>query len=555
MKTYKTFLTEADTSDAANAEMAIVYAYNRSKGMTDKEAIDKGKIDKAKWDKVKPKIKKTGKKVVANLGDTGAFMVHAGSSSAGNQYPLGTDPTSKSDLYGTAPQYQFSLKKKGDTGSGAQLMSAASGEASGVLNFAIQHYENNGGDKALANSPEAKNAFNILRKKMKATSRSDMYVYVSKGKRDFNMFWMSKKNPRWAKIEAAAKGKEVDKEGYINDKHYNARVAKFKSGKKVRFTKIGKEHIKKHLKAELGLIGGGVKTTGTEAKNLIKVVGGKLAGESFIKPPKKSDIDAAEAKYLGDTSIKIGTDTTMSAKHLTKVAKSEKTPKVLKQQIVDVINVALQAKGWQEELSEFFNNNSDLKRWIVYEAASGLGKFTGEKSDGKMYKGSQPAVANTMLVFKSDGTIPLNQTVHQYAKDNPNLVDTLSISYKGSGTNRYIKMGISSGVEYDNPSMITEEMSNTLDDIIDMELIKYQGAMYHLEEGFLDTIKGAFKSAKEKMTVMANKAKELLYKLYDAIIEKFINKIIEWSKKGLTYMMSILGYEVGGEVALATPSW
>jgi hypothetical protein len=245
----------------------------------------------------------------------------------------------------------------------------------------------------------------------------------------------------------------------------------------------------------------------------------------------------------------------MSAKHLTKVAKSEKTPKVLKQQIVDVINVALQAKGWQEELSEFFNNNSDLKRWIVYEAASGLGKFTGEKSDGKMYKGSQPAVANTMLVFKSDGTIPLNQTVHQYAKDNPNLVDTLSISYKGSGTNRYIKMGISSGVEYDNPSMITEEMSNTLDDIIDMELIKYQGAMYHLEEGFLDTIKGAFKSAKEKMTVMANKAKELLYKLYDAIIEKFINKIIEWSKKGLTYMMSILGYEVGGEVALATPSW
>ena len=117
-----------------------------------------------------------------------------------------------------------------------------------------------------------------------------MYVYVSKGKRDFNMFWMSKKNPRWAKIEAAAKGKEIDKEGYINDEHYNARVAKFKSGKKVRFAKIGKKHIENHLKAELGLIGGGVKTTGTEAKKLIKVVGGKFTGESFIKPPKKSDI-------------------------------------------------------------------------------------------------------------------------------------------------------------------------------------------------------------------------------------------------------------------------
>ena len=30
MKLFRTFLTEADTSDAANAEMTIVYAYNIS---------------------------------------------------------------------------------------------------------------------------------------------------------------------------------------------------------------------------------------------------------------------------------------------------------------------------------------------------------------------------------------------------------------------------------------------------------------------------------------------------------------------------------------------
>ena len=29
MKTYKTFLTEADTSEATKTEMAIVYAYNK----------------------------------------------------------------------------------------------------------------------------------------------------------------------------------------------------------------------------------------------------------------------------------------------------------------------------------------------------------------------------------------------------------------------------------------------------------------------------------------------------------------------------------------------
>ena len=43
--------------------------------------------------------------------------------------------------------------------------------------------------------------------------------------------------------------------------------------------------------------------------------------------------------------------------------------------------------------------------------------------------------------------------------------------------------------------------------------------------------------------------------LYEKIIEKFINKIIEWSQKGLTYLMDILGYEVGGTLSLKTPSW
>mgnify|MGYP006147583587 CR=1 FL=1 len=557
MKSYKNFLTEADTSDAANAEMTIVYAYNISKGHAHKDALDLGQIEESKWNALKKNKTKfnslmaTGKGVTKNLGNVGNHMVHAGSSSATNNYPLGTDTTSKTDLYGTSPQHQFSLKKAGESGSGAQLMSAKSGEASGVLNFAMQHYEQNGGSKKLANSAEAKSAFGILRKKMLATATNKMYVYVGEAKKDFQSFWTSKDNPRWKVIAGAVKGLQVDKEGYINDKHYNKRVASFKAKGKVTLKKISDAHIVDHLDAELSLLGARPKRMKDELKYLMK---SSKDNKSFIKMPTAKEIKSAEEEFLSNKKIKIGKKTTLSAKHLEKVAKADKTPDVLKQQIIDVINVSLKAKDWQEELSNFFNDNEELKQWIVYEAASGLGKFTGKTSKGGIWKSKPVAVANTMLVFKDDGSIR-KESIPDYAKSHTDLVDTLSISYKGSGTARYIKMGISSGVEYTNPSMMTEEVSNTLEDIINTELINYHGAMYQLDEGFLDSVKGLYKSAKEKAQAFVDKAQELLKMLYEKIIEKFINKIIEWAEKGLTYLMEILGFEVGGTVSMSTPSW
>ena len=37
--------------------------------------------------------------------------------------------------------------------------------------------------------------------------------------------------------------------------------------------------------------------------------------------------------------------------------------------------VALKADSWKNRIREIIQNNSELKKWIVYEAASGLGKF------------------------------------------------------------------------------------------------------------------------------------------------------------------------------------
>ena len=40
-----------------------------------------------------------------------------------------------------------------------------------------------------------------------------------------------------------------------------------------------------------------------------------------------------------------------------------------------------------------------------------------------------------------------------------------------------------------------------------------------------------------------------------AVIKKFIDKVFEWAKKGIDYMLEILGIEMVGDVSIATPSW
>ena len=87
-------------------------------------------------------------------------------------------------------------------------------------------------------------------------------------------------------------------------------------------------------------------------------------------------------------------DVTVSAGHLTKVSPDKLTDPALKKQITDVIQTSINATEWQNELQKFFDDNEELKKWLVYEAASGLYKFTGKHSDGSNYYGSQSAVAN-----------------------------------------------------------------------------------------------------------------------------------------------------------------
>ena len=208
----QSFLAEGSAADATNGEKAICFAYNHFiQGMDKKEALSKAGIEKlpsaAKW----TTLVATGKTVVENssFGDRGDFLIHAGTSSASTYYEKGTDTTSKSDLYISNNQTQnISLKKQGDKGAGAQLMSAMAGEAEGVFKAAIAHFENN--DGVIADTPEFKSAMNILETEMAKTSTNRLNVEVGAGKKDFGVWYAGEiKSKKVTKKPQSLRGQEL----------------------------------------------------------------------------------------------------------------------------------------------------------------------------------------------------------------------------------------------------------------------------------------------------------------------------------------------------------
>ena len=348
MKSYKSFLlAEGDTSDATNTEMAICLAHNmktiQSKKGThvDKEKLfaeaqEMAGIAPAKWNKVsnQKELLKIGTAVANDpqLGNVGKWLIHSGTGKATTHYKKGKDVTPKTDLFGNA-RNRFSLKKAGDSGTGAQLMSAKSGEASGVMRGAIVHLQANQPDVIVKGT---RKTFDILEKKMLATSRN-MNVEVRDSKNDFAKWYNDVRLPEVKKL--AKKLKMVDKRGKL----------------------ISDTKLKAHIKDELSILG--VAATKTGEKNTID-------GLMIARP----DFDKMMNQYI-KSNVAVG-DVTVSAKHLKNVSPKELTKSKLKTEIVDILKISMDAKEWKVDLANFLTNNNDLKKWLVYEAASGLYKFT-----------------------------------------------------------------------------------------------------------------------------------------------------------------------------------
>ena len=322
---------------------------------------------------------------------------------------------------------------------------------------------------------------------MKATARNDLNIEVAKGKVSFE---------KWYTTSSSRKNE-------ISKKERNAKK------------------VEKHLKAELSLLGA-TRASKNAEKNLIQ----------GVTPLTKDQLQGVYTEYEQDTSYNVG-DVTVSAKYLEKVADDQLSDPALKKQITDVIETSVNSQEWQNTLTKFFTDNEELKQYMVYEAGSGLYKFTGQYTNGTNYFGTNQNVANRILVFYDNG-IKSEYDMMEYARDNTSLVNNISISYKGSGRSKYIKLGIASSVEHELP-MLREEI----------EQLQEQ---YYLCEGI-------FKNLKNRAKAFLTSIKKVVMKFIDKVIMRVIGNIKSLAEKGVSTLLDALGLEFDGRVTMSTPKW
>jgi|SaaInlV_100m_DNA_2_1039680.scaffolds.fasta_scaffold11139_2 hypothetical protein len=496
MKSFKQYIIEGSTDSATVQEAAICIAYNmKHNKLSYDDAAAQAHIAPKALKKITGDMMIIAEKVIKQVGNLGSFLDHSGRGSAGvNHYDAtlhtgASDVTPKTDFIGDSV-HAISLKKSGGGGgAGAQLMSAKSGEATGVVLSAIKHFEKNKG--SVANDKTMQEALKILSDDMKKTATNTLNIEVGSGKDNFQDWYISK-SPRRTELDALGHKAPA---------------------------------IEKHLKGEL---------------SLHRVTSASKSAESWlIKGVKKIGVRALKDMfqvYIEDEKQK-ATGAMVSAKHLTKVDPEKLTDTHLKEQIVGVLEVSMKTQSWQKKIEQFFNENEDFKKYMVYEASSGMFKFTGKPISRGNYKGSEPAVAKQILVFDDNGVKTYHQDIWKWSKDNTHLANKISIAYKGSGRSKYIKLAIMASKAYDEelPTLI-EELDN-----INKQM---------LNEGILGILGDIGKAVVSGI----KRAKDAVMNFMFRVFNKAIGLLEEALTIGLGHFLNFTGISVQGGY-VSTPNW
>lgn len=495
-------ICEASTVDASDAEVAICVAYNMLRGKTEANALKIADVDKATWKQVKANkpVYNVGKKVARDLKNVGGSLLWTGKTTSSTHYKNGKREASKSDLVGNNKN-RISVKKASSSAKSSQLVSGTAGEAIGVFDFAVKHLESSGGK--LVSESEIKELFDILKNEMGNVVRTDINVEVAKGKKDFRD-WVVNSSGRFEQVKSKAKNATDDQ-------------------------------IRRHIRAELAV------ANAISSADAPKLQADYIKG---IKPLTAKQISKMRADYIS-SDMKIGS-VTIASHYLEKanVPSELLTKEALREQVMDLINTALKTETWKTRIRQIIQNNSELKKWIVYEAASGLGKFTGKASSGGNYFGENTAVANKILVFNDTG-VKKTHDLFKWSQKNGNLCDNVNVDFKGSGRRKFIYFGLAA-----------ESIESDVDRIINEEYDEFEKRLKILNEGKIwDTIKSGFDSTTTWVKSAYKKIESLVLEFYDKVIKKVLDSLWEAFQKGLTPVLEKLGYIMEGTVSISTPIW
>lgn len=442
-------------------------------------------------------------------------LKQAGAGGGGTtNYADGTNTTSKTDIHGTTAY--ISLKQ-----SSAQLASAKGGETKGIMDAALKHTQHV--DGSITKDIEA--VIDKTVKRMESNQDNRAFTQVTASKRAVEEWYTSKKNEyRWKQVELEA--------------------TKLFKGSRL---KLSDNKITAHLKKELSRVGAAGKKPkkGKESVGLIQRDG------KFISVATKKMVDEILETWTLETtrikSAKKGKGVLVSQTHIERrrrmdgdgVVDSMLDQDALSDKIRWQISSSMDHTVWEGELNAELKKNAFLRTAIIYEAASGEYKFTGKEKKNKASHSGNTSIANKMMVFSGEGksaTCTDYQDMWGWCVAHKDLAQQINISFKGSGTDIYAKLGISTVLKPQNESLTDSLMGRLkLNDIIEEEYAKLKNKVLLLTEGggILDSIIG-----------LGKKVAGWVSNFFKEVWNRVSGALKGFAKWGLEKFAELLGWEL-----------
>jgi len=484
--------------DAANYEMGICIAHAiANKGYDGSggylKALSATGINRTKYEKYREAVEPVGFKVAKNISSY-PLLTHSGAGKASVVNPY-SNATPKTDIFGGA-DYRISLKQEG----GAQLMSGGAADTKGVFVGAKtfwSKYEPGEMDTLLS---EVIGTIDTDFKKISGDNT------VSRIKEKFGEYYMGFRMP-------------------VIQQEVNKIVTKLNKDKKKNAKDIKKlqkpETLEMHIKLELSSLGLG--RGSKDPKHIIP-------GVSQVKPNKVSS----------------------EFNNFFKTYNNEEAREEARQVLEHSMDIKASLKPKFDKLWE----NDIFKKWVVYEAASGNYKFSGNDN----LNSGEAAMANRILQFNSSGNVKDVMITPDWAKGYSSKVKS-TVGYKTAGKTKATAFRLMTEQGVKNPEKYNSLFEYEIEKILKTEQVKLNEGINKiieqselLQEGFFDNLvqkgKSLVSKLKKVLTTLMNKIKNFLKKYFIDVAKKAISKLKEYATKGFNFFVEALGIEVNGTASV-----
>ena len=216
--------------------------------------------------------------------------------------------------------------------------------------------------------------------------------------------------------------------------------------------------------------------------------------------------------------------------------------KELQEEVRDIVNAAIDHKRLDVELKKAFND-TEFKKWVVYEAASGNFKFSGNPDLNSV----NDAIANEILVFDLNGGVKVKTINDKWAAGYASNV-TPNVNFKSSDRQKSTVLRL---IQESKEFGITD-FQNDLMDIMNEEIESLNGSITdHGNFPFVKISSFVISKIKKVAQRLLKRILNSIKRFYDNVIKKVIKKIQEYIKLGITKFLEYIGVDIDGSAIVS----